>query len=194
MLGSPHRSPHPPYGSGRWRSTVLGRQNTEPPENRGPLAEDPTSGPSPLRRARDRRGKGGVHSRGGHSRGLPARSCCKVLPPGLGRMVSGHPWHGGVQRLPGAAAASFSSSSAPCGCSSGPARGLSAEGSGDTGRAACSGGASRGASRRDDPVVLGPAAAAAPEVPDGPVALEPPGGGPAAPPEVPAPTGCQMRL
>lgn len=74
-------------------------------------------------------------------------------------MVSGRPCHRGVQRLPGAAAASSSSSSAPRGCSSGPAWGLSAEGSGDTGRAACSGGASRGASRRDNPVLLGPAVA-----------------------------------
>lgn len=84
--------PPPPYGSGPWRrSTVLGRPNPESPANRGLLAEDRTAGHSPPGRASDRRGKGGVHSREGHSRGLSAPSCCKVQPPGLGRMVPGRP-------------------------------------------------------------------------------------------------------
>lgn len=192
VLGSSHPPPSSPYGSGPWRSTVLGRSNPESPANRGPLAEDPVvhyrlSGQAAELRCVGAYARVGV-TPAGSGAGPAAKSCLGAW----GTMIPDRPQRGEIQRLPGSSAASSSSSSGPRGRSSGPAKGLSAAGSGGAGLAACSGGASRGASRRDDLVVLGPAAA--PEVPDGPVVLEPLEGGPTAPPEVPAPTGCQMRL
>lgn len=90
MLGSPHPSPHPLMAQGPGAAARSWEDQIPSPRRIvvswlkiGLQAARPQGEPAIVE------GRGGVHSREGHSPELSASSCCEVQRRGLGRVVPG---------------------------------------------------------------------------------------------------------